>query len=420
MEIKVKQGIIICSIFLSLIFVQCGPTKQSDQKVVTYFARATPDQLKIWNKVVDEFMKQNPDIKVIIENVNYDAYWDKLLTMCAAGTPPDVVFMESTRLASFVDKNALIPVDSFINQDKDIKLSDFYTKALKSYQIKDHLYGLPNDVAVIALFYNKDLFDQEGVAYPTDDWTWEDMLRMAKKFTRDKDGDGHIDQFGLATYPWKAAVLQNGGKLVDDPENPTRSMLGQPKAREALQFCVDLIYKHKAHPPAIRKNAQASYEMFMAQTAAMSCEGHWMVPMFRNAKFRWDVVTLPRKVNRGCENYGSCFSIPKGSRNVEAAWRLIKFFAGHEGQQILVSDGFSTPALKSIAASEYFLSGLPDNDQAFIKMVEESHPSVKTVNVIQIEGIYLHELDLMWLGKIKVDEAVRNADKRVNQVLKED
>lgn len=402
-----------------LFFFSCVKKETNKNiQVVKYFSRSTPEQLAIWNKVLDQFMDENPDIKVIIENVSYQQYWDKLLTMIAAGESPDIVFMESTRLPKFISKQALVPIDDLIKKDTDIHLNDFYPEAIEAYRMNNRIYGLPNDVAVIVYFYNKDMFDREGIAYPKDNWTWDDIVRIGKQLTKDKNNDGRIDQYGMTAFPWKHAILQNKGSIVDNTENPQKSTFYSKAVKEALQFCVDLTFKHKIAPPASWFQSQQGHQMFLAQKVAMTPEGHWMVPKFRQANFKWDVVALPKGKIRAGLNYGSCFSIPQGSKNVEAAWRVIKYLTGEKGQEIIVESGFSTPALRSIAKSKYFLSGKPENARAFLKMLQYGKPDVKSANVLEVETIYREEMDLMWLGKVSVQEAVSKVDDRANKTLK--
>ena len=421
MKRNFKILFLLCIFVMGIIFFSgCIGKKVDDGNVTTikYFSRATAEQLVIWKEVVEEFEKQNPDIKVLIENVSYQAYWEKLLTMIAGGESPDVVFMESRRLSGFVTRNGVVPLNDLIKDDKDIKLDDFYPISLKSYQMGGKLYGLPNDVAVVVMFYNKDLFDREGVTYPRDGWTWSDLVKIGKQLTKDKNKDGVPDQYGITTYAWKCAIWQNGGDLVDNPNNPKKSTMNTKAVKDALQFCNDLVHKHKIAPPSTWWQSQQGHEMFMTQKVAMSIEGHWMVPYIRKANFKWDVVTLPKGKNHAGENYGSCFSIPEGSKHIKEAWRFIKFLAGEEGQKLLVSSGFSTPALKSIAKSKYFLSSDPKNAEAFLKMLKRGHASIKSPNVLKIESIYQEEMDQFWLNKSPVNAMTKKIDTAVNRVLK--
>ena len=416
---KVMQKIILLMVLITLL-VSCVKKEKADNIVnITYYARATTDQLIIWKKVINDFMEKNPDIIVKIENVPYMEYWSKLLTMSAAGAAPDVIFMESTRLPSFVEKDNLMSIDELVAKDKDINLNDFYPVALNMSKYKEKLFGLPNDLAIICLYYNKDAFDKAGIAYPKPGWTWDDMVRMGKKLTIDKNNDGTPDQYGLTHYSWDIAIYQSGGDVVDDVLNPKRSTFSTPAVKTALMFCRDLAFKHKIAPPPVQQQYRTTYEMFTSGYVAMTMDGHWMVPNYRTiSSFKWDVQILPKGVKTAGLAYGSCYSIPKGSKHPEAAWKLIKYLASREGQKALVSDGFSVPALKSIANSDVFLSPPPDNQKAFLDMIKVGHLKAQTPRFNQLEDIWRTQLDLFWLGKATADTVTKKIDDEVNKVLK--
>lgn len=392
---------------------------QGPSVTITYYARATTDQLPIWEKVMKNFMKENPLIKVKIENVPYSEYWSKLLTMSAAGVSPDVVFMESTRLPAFVEKESILCLDGFLAKDRSVNLKEFYPVSIDISKYKGGLYGLPNDLAIVALYYNRDMFDQAGVPYPKAGWTWEDLVRKGKMLTKDKNGDGAADQYGITHYDWQIAIYQNGGDLVDDPADPKRSTLNTPAVHEALNFCRDLGFRHKISPPAQQQQYRSVYEMFTSGYAAMTMDGHWMVPAYRNIKnFKWDTVVLPRAKRSAGVAYGSFYSIPKMSKNPEAAWKLIKYLAGAKGQEVLVADGFSVPALKAVANSGIFLSPPPDNQKAFLDMIKVGRPKPQTGYFMEIEDTWRTRMDDFWLGKRTASRVTAEIDARVNRILK--
>jgi multiple sugar transport system substrate-binding protein len=394
----------------------------SARKTVTYMTRATPDQLAVWQKVTKAFESQHPDIHVSIENVQYDDYWRKLQTQLAGGTPPDVVFMESTRFPAFASKDSLINLEPYIEKDPaGIDLSDFYDVALKPYYWQGHLYGLPNDVAILALFYNKDLFDKAGLAYPTDQWTWDSFLAAAKKLTQDTNGDGRPDQYGTVVPEWwYVFVWQAGGEIVDDVQHPTRSTLQSPIAQGALQWWADLRLKHRVSPaPDLVQNVGA-YQLFSTGQVAMIYGGHWDVPTFKQVTaFRWDAAPLPKGKVRANLNLGSCFSIMKGCKEPDAAWELIKFLAGADGQKIMVGSDFSTPALKSVAQSPEFLEPPPDSEHVFTDALAYGHPVPFTTKYVEMADVYRQETDALLIGERTVPETCKILDERITAILQE-
>ncbi len=410
---------VICFVLIIGSLFSCMKKRDIENvKTITYYARATTDQLVIWEKVIGIFMKENPDINVRIENVPYQEYWSKLLTMAAGGMAPDVIFMESTRLPAFVTKDNLLSLDEYVKKDKDINLNDFYPVSLQMSKYNKKLYGLPNDLAILAVYYNKNAFDKQGLPYPKSTWTWDDFIKIGKVLTLDKNEDGTSDQYGITHYPWDAAVYQSGGEIVDNFLAPKRSTFNTTRVIEALNFCRDLSYKNKISPPAGQQRYRNIYEMFTSGYAAMTVDGHWMVPKYRKIKkFKWDVVELPRGRKSAGVAYGSCYSIPKGSKNPEAAWRLIKYLSGYKGQEILVSDGFSVPALKKIANSKIYLNSPPDNQKAFLNMIKIGHLNVKSPDYMQIDDIWRNQLDSFWIGKVSAKEAAKRIDEFVDKIL---
>ena len=396
----------------------CARDSGSDQTEVVYLTRATPDQLEVWRKASKEFMRLNPGIKVRFENLPYAQYWDKFQTMNAAGVAPDIIFMESSRFPKFVSSGTLENLQPYIERDKDVNLPDFYPVALESYRWKGDLYGLPNDIAIGVAFYNRDLFDEAGVLYPKDEWTWGDYLKAAKMLTFDFDEDGRIDQYGTLIGDWRHFVWQNGGDIVDNPLNPTRSTLNTLEAREALQWLVDLRFKHHVTTRPGELADMGGYEMFMTGKVAMVFGGHWDVPTYSKIRrFRWDVAPLPKGKFRANNAYGSCLSVPSKSRHKEAAWKYIKFLASPEGQKLMVSADFSTPARKSIAQSKYYLQPPPDGEQVFTGEIKYGRQLPFTPKYLEIGNVTNEVMDLMWLGKRSVPNTCKEIDKRVNKIL---
>jgi multiple sugar transport system substrate-binding protein len=183
---------------LLFVLVVCGGCVSRSAPVasdVVLMLRATPEQLEVWQKAVDAF-KEATEIGVTIQNEPYDRYFTKLQTMIAGGTPPDVVFMESTRFPEFVTKGALENLDPYLKPQSEIKSTDFLPAAWQAYQYQGSSYGLPNDLAILAVAYDINQLDLAALPEPQAGWTWDDYLKMAQELTADRDGDGRTDVWG--------------------------------------------------------------------------------------------------------------------------------------------------------------------------------------------------------------------------------
>ncbi|MBU1078837.1 MAG: sugar ABC transporter substrate-binding protein [Spirochaetes bacterium] len=413
-------------ILIMIILAGCVARKIDNKKEVFFLIRGTPEEINLWQKAVDLFMKENEDVKVRLEFVPYSEYWSKIETMMAGGTSPDVIFLESTRMASFIRLKALQPLDEYVEKDKGFNKNDFYPQAINACLYNDKLYGIPNDMAIYALYYNQDLFQQAGVPYPPKDWNWMDFLSAAKKLTIDKNKDGTPETYGFnigwTYYLW---IWQNGGDFYDNPKNPKKAVFNSKETKEALLFLKDLMHKYKVAPTFAQASSfGSSAEMFMTGRVAMIIEGHWMVPQFKQIKsFTWDVAKtsaaeLPKKRVKANYNAGSCFSIPRLSENKENAWKLIKFLSGDKGQEILISAGFSTPALRTEKITDLFLkSSPPKNNGMFLDMINVAHlpPVIPKYN--EMSDMLYRELDYIWLDKKPIDEVMKSIEKELNKFI---
>ena len=109
---------------------------------------------------------------------------------------------------------------------------------MEGYKVSDNYYGLPRDFQTIVLFYNKDMFDAAGMAYPTASWTWDDLRAAAKQLTLDKNGDGIADQYGFSCdlwdmeLCWSEAIWAYGGEVIN--ADHTKTQLGEPTGTPGL------------------------------------------------------------------------------------------------------------------------------------------------------------------------------------------
>lgn len=422
MKIKIGLGIILSLVILT--FIGCtrkeGPVE--GKETIVFMARGGGGVEECFIEAANNFMREHPDIKVKVEVVPDSIYFQKVLTAIAGGSPPDVICMTDDRLLSFADKDALLELTSFLDKDKDVVLSSYYPVSLRMFEYKDKLYGLPYDIGFYLMFYNKDLFDADSLPYPVPDWTWDDYLELAKKLTKDIEGDGRIDQFGTSSSDILTIIVRNGGSYVDDLDNPKRCTLDSPVAIETIQFCVDLINKYHVCPTQAELKTQVSEEWFMTGRMAMSLDGHWRIPIYKNIKsFKWGVVPLPLPQSK--EKFlpagGGGFCISKGTKHPEASWKLIKYLTGPEGQKSLLKSGLTIPTLKSIAESPLFLKPPPDNKEVFLEPISYVTYNPRTPKWMEARDIIYQELEFSLLGLRSVPETCQVIVKKVNKLLAE-
>jgi multiple sugar transport system substrate-binding protein len=272
------------------------------------------------------------------------------------------------------------------------------------------------------------MFDKAGVPYPKEGWTWDDFLATAQKMTKDTNGDGKTDQFGMDTWTsyWPLIIWSKTGHgIFDDIRKPTKFIITDKDSVDAIQWLGDLANKHKVMPTSAER-ANIS-DMFLAGKSAMNIIGHWRVPQYMaNIKdFKWDVVALPKGKVLANRMDGSCFAITAQSKNPEVAWEFVKFLAGPNslGVGLLLDLQQMTPALSDFQKSDRFLkpANLPGvNKTAFLAgkddlytMYDPIHPSYDELNTIMSQ-----ELGEVWNGKATAQQAIDRMLPKINDALK--
>jgi multiple sugar transport system substrate-binding protein len=382
---------------------------------------------KVAQPVVAAFEKEHPNIKIEIENIGtMDEYWTKLQTMIASNNAPDVIYPATHQTYALASKGALLNLESYISADK-LDVSKYDTKIVDLYRYDGNLYGLPVDMASLGVFYNKAMFDAAGLPYPQAGWTWDDFRKTALALTKDTNGDGKTDQFGVDNFNeyWPIVVwTQAGHGVFNDIRKPSEFKLGDEKSVAALQWLADLSTKDHAMP-TITERGDIS-DMFVAGKSGMKIIGHWRVPQYMaNIKdFTWDIAPLPRGVISANRADGSAFAITAQSKHPRESWEFVKFLAGpgSYGVNLLLDLQQMTPALLEFQQSDKFLKpeSLPGvNKQALVAeqenlftMYDPIHPSYDELN-----SIIRTELTELWDGKATAQEAVGRMQPQMTSVL---
>ncbi len=281
---------------------------------------------------------------------------------------------------------------------------------------------IPQNISSLVVYYNEDLFDEAGVPYPEDDWTWATFLDTAKALTRDADDDGEVDQYGLGVEPslfrLVPFVWQNGAPLVDDLERPTRLTLTRPPSLEALQWFVDLRQVHGVVPGRVEEAAQEGESRFIAGTTAMYLNSRRGTPTYRQIEtFNWDVAPLPRQKTEAGILHSDAYCLSSTAADKDAAWTFIEFANSFAGQSVIVGSGRTVPSLKAVAESDAFLDdGLrPARSYVFVDnaRIARRVPVISTWE--EIEGTADREIERAFYGDITAEEAARLSFQRTEE-----
>jgi len=398
-----------------------------------------------------------PDVEIEVINTNKihttyleenDNDYNKALSAFIAKEQPDVLMVETSELETLGEEGKLYDIESFVLDSKyDVNgLFPGVIDAMKQYG-GGNLYAIPTNYYTQALYYNKDLFDEHNVPYPTDQMTWTEVINLANMFPADGDPLERI--FGLK-MSWSKDLSQiintlantEGLKVFD--ENTLQMTIDTPgwasiveQAQSVLKsdvlFYEDMIWGRGGEEVVYfdQNMDHFSRNPFFSGRLAMSVDSNYLVNEIENAKKyaqnpeniieNWDMVTTPV----GSQNpdvsystgYNNLFAIHAASTNVEEAWNFISYITGDEYAR--VKSKSSSPGIT--LRTKYIETDSNRNYAAFYKL----KPAIQNIDYTKIPEMYIYEYSNVATetfkkvtnGEITIAEGLAELQLRGNELL---
>lgn len=366
---------------------------------------------------IEPFQELYPHITIEYEAVGFGEFFDKLITYYVSGNAPDLMHMSVGYVYDYADMGILLNLQPLF--DRDLNEDDFFMEPFKAMRYPSmetgDLYGIPFAFVMSTFYYNKSLFDQMGVAYPDDTWTWETVRSVGERLTQDTDGDGVPDRWGFySTYDYKLldmVIRAFGGRILDEEFNV---VVDQPEAVAAAQFLVDLIHVDRI-APGVTEDRDGLFRM---GNLAMHVTNMSDLSGFREtASFDWDIALMPAgPAGRVVRLWPDSFAISSTSKHVEEAWEYIKFVIT-QTKMDRYSGARKVPVYKALATSpEWLEPELPPNKMVFIQQVPYGDPLEFRPNWGRWDGTRAASLRPAFLGEEPVEfgmqrwaQAIRSA-----------
>ena len=327
-------------------------------------------------QIVDEWSAES-GVSAKIEVVDWDNYWTLLEAGASGGTMPDVFWMHSNTAQMYMENDILLDLDPYIEKDETMDLSKYYQGIVDLYTRSDGKhFAIPKDHDTIALLYNKAIFDQYGVDYPTDDWTWEDMYEAAKKITEGSNGD----VYGLAMNTsnnqdgWYNLVYDYGGTIVG--EDHKTSTIGSAEGKAGMEMVRKLL---SVGAPQSVVAETGTDSLFQSGKCAMITQGSWMINSFykaeNHADYYWALLPYADVNGNGQCDDGerqSCYNglgwaASAGTANPDACYSLISYLCSEEAQKKQAELGVTMAGMEGM--SEAFGNAFEGMDVSpFIEM----------------------------------------------------
>ncbi|MCY1151870.1 MAG: sugar ABC transporter substrate-binding protein [Sphaerochaetaceae bacterium] len=427
---------VILTISISSVFAggQSEETQaKEDENIVLEWWTWDADLKEKNQEIIAAYEEKHPNVTINNTIVSTKEYWTKIRILANQNKLPDVFTMSSSTLEEWAENGLVLELDSYIDSDNTREI--FYPKlldAVKDVSATDHYYALPFALVTTTLFYNKDAFDEAGLEYPNDDWTWDDFRSAAKKLTVDKDNDGTIDQYGYWFYgryahvePW---VYANGGSLLN---HDTMRFEPDAAALEALEMLTDLVLVDKSAPTQKDMSSVRQQDVFPLEMAAMWTDGSWNINNNRlvaDPSLNWGIAKIP--TGPSTDNpityaWADSYSIAPNTKHPQEAWEFTKYVAG-EGLSLDMYLVGKIPSFKALTESDAFAD--PNQKPAEMYILKEQADSEMTTSFTKgwsewrgygaAESLGLNGLiDGVINGEMSLDEALTKGTNSINTVL---
>lgn len=391
---------------------------------------ANPNSYIIIDKAIEQFEKKYKNVKVhYYSGILKDDYSEWLSQQLLLGKLPDIFMILSDDFNKFASLGVLKNLDKLMAEDSSFNPDLYFKTCLLSGRYEGVQYALPYETVPTLMFVNKSLLQKEGIDIPDNDWTWDDLFNICKKVTKDLDGDGVLDQFGIYNYSWLDAVRTNGAVLFD--EERMKINLLNKNVIEAVKF-VQKLYELNRGQNVTQKDFDKGNVAFMPLSfAEYRTYKTYPYKIKKYLNFQWDCITFPAGPNGGniSEVNTLLIGISSKTPHEKLAWEFLKLLTYDEGIQMNIfrySQGASV--LKKVTSSREAELILQEdmgenekviNNSLLAQVIQEGSitPKILKYNeAITIANGGIQEI--IQYGKT-VESSLKILERKINQYLKQ-
>ena len=419
----------ILFVFISVLVLSSSQqqTHKINQVIVKFASWGSKSEIEILKPILAEFEHKNPDIKVEFIHIPQN-YFQKIHLLFASNLAPDVIFMNNLYLPIYAKAGVLEELGEQKGKSKKKKVSEnsensensktihlftyspvhpnsfpFYDKSLKALSYNGNLYAIPRDISTLVVYYNKDIFDKYNVPYPNKYWTFNDLLILAQKLTKDTNKDGRTDIWGISfeedlLFYLPYLMSEGGGVLSDDLKT---LIINTPESKKGLQFYADLRNKYNVTPKKSDTASATMAQLFLQEKLAMQVSGRWLVPKYRtDAKFDWNVINFPAGDKGSIVPLdASGWAVSKNSKNKQEAIRLIEYLSSKESIEKFSKSGLIVPARIDVAEGDFLRDKKsPQNNKVFIETIKTAKNTPVSTNYGKIQDDLREKTNYLFNG----------------------
>ncbi len=366
------------------------------------------------------FNKIYPGIEVNLQITPWSEYWTKLEAAATNNDMPDVITNHVIYSQVYAQAGMLLPLEEKEMQkyDPNFSYSNYVDGVTNIYKYKEKHYGVPKDVDCIVLAYNKELFDQAGVNYPTDNWSWNDLLAAAEKLTDKEKGIYGFAAYNNIQEGYGSYIYQNEGYILSPDK--TSSGLALPETKEALELYLDMIYRYEYSPTTAQLAETDRRTMFASGKVAMLNVGNWQLSNFvsnEEINTKFDIAPLAQINNEPTNiSNGLAHSVATSSKNPEAAKAFVAYLGSKEGAE-LMAIGPAVPVYKGIDKVWAEIHKNEFDTNVVVRSIQHGIPYPSTLTRSKWEAAINVYIEKIFNGEMTIEEGLEQAADEMNQFL---
>lgn len=341
-----------------------GDDASGEEVSLSYFTfSAAPDHLEDLDAIIAAFEAENPGITIETQTASYDDYFTSLQTQIAGGSAPDTFELNYENFVTYARSGALLDLGA-----SGITTDRYFPLALEGFQDGGTQYGLPATFSDVVMIYNKTVFDEAGMDYPTADWTWEDEQAAAEALT-DLDAGVYGSFQPVSFHEFYKSLAQAGGEFFDADGKASFNSEAGVAAAEWLTSKPGTIMPALAD---IGGTPDFDTSLFQSNKLAMWHNGIWQFNGLNDAGVDYDVVVEPGSVQKANAVFMNGVVASEGTDHPEAAAKWIEFLTSSQVTvDTRLASSWELPAVNDEAAfSSYLEVSPPENRQAVLDALD--------------------------------------------------
>ncbi|SFW36359.1 ABC transporter substrate-binding protein [Selenomonas ruminantium] len=387
------------------------------------------DSYALMEEVIKRFEAEHPGVKVkYVSGIRREDYSEWLAERLLKGEEPDIFVVPGADFDLYASIGALALLDRSMNKDTEFDPSVYYPMALEYGRWNGISYALPVGAVPTLMFVNKTLLAKEGIPIPGNDWTWQDFLRICKAVTKDTDGDGRLDQFGVYDYTWRKAALTNDVKIFSADGRNANFM---SKNMEEVLYFMDELHAVSQGQEVTAKDfdmGRVAFRPFTFAEYRTYKPYPWRIKKY--SSFEWDCIKLPAGPSGHNSSIMQTMIMAISARTSEPrlSWELLKTICYDPAiQELMLTKSQGLPVRRDVVespqAQQLFTAATPGSEEMNLKIVsqvmDDSMTEPKFPRYKEAMNLADHKLLHIVQENMSLSSALSQVQKEINAYLQQ-